>query len=123
MGEWVHHDRVDDDRWQAETGIGDLKTEQRGGPETVLRSKSPDMVEQEFWAMLLCLPGHPRPDRPSRTTRPGPDPHQLQTRPERRPGLRHPGGSPPTALTRALAHAAAGLTERHQPGPAAGDPG
>lgn len=40
------------DRWQAETGIGDLKTTVRGGPETVLRSKSPAMVAQEFWAML-----------------------------------------------------------------------
>ena len=40
------------DRWQAETTIGDLKTAQRGGPETVLRSKTPQMVEQEFWAML-----------------------------------------------------------------------
>ena len=40
------------DRWQAETGIGDLKTIVRGGPEVVLRSKTPAMVEQEFWAML-----------------------------------------------------------------------
>lgn len=40
------------DRWQAETGIGDLKTAIRGGPEVVLRSKTPTMVEQEFWAML-----------------------------------------------------------------------
>jgi len=40
------------DRWQAETGIADLKTTVRGGPETVLRSKSPTMVTQEFWAML-----------------------------------------------------------------------
>jgi hypothetical protein len=40
------------DRWQAETGIGDLKTTQRGGPEVVLRSKTPAMVAQEFWAML-----------------------------------------------------------------------
>ena len=39
-------------RWQAETGIGDLKTAVRGGPEVVLRSKTPAMVEQEFWAML-----------------------------------------------------------------------
>lgn len=39
-------------RWQAETGIADLKTTQRGGPEIVLRSKSPAMVAQEFWAML-----------------------------------------------------------------------
>ena len=41
-------------RWQAETGIGDLKTTVRGGPEVVLRSKTPAGVEQEFWAML-CL--------------------------------------------------------------------
>jgi hypothetical protein len=40
------------DRWQAETGIADLKTAIRGGPEVVLRSKTPAMVEQEFWAML-----------------------------------------------------------------------
>jgi hypothetical protein len=40
------------DRWQAETGIGEIKTEQRGGPEVVLRSKTPTMVAQEFWAML-----------------------------------------------------------------------
>ena len=42
------------DRWQAETGIADIKTGLRGGPEVVLRSKTPTMVEQEFWAML-CL--------------------------------------------------------------------
>ena len=40
------------DRWQAETGIGDLKTAIRGGPEVVLRSRTPVMVTQEFWAML-----------------------------------------------------------------------
>lgn len=40
------------DRWQAETSIGELKTTQRGGPEVVLRSKTPAMVAQEFWAML-----------------------------------------------------------------------
>jgi hypothetical protein len=36
------------DRWQAETGIGEIKTELRGGPEVVLRSKTPAMVAQEF---------------------------------------------------------------------------
>ena len=41
-------------RWQAETGIADLKTAQRGGPEQVLRSKKPATVEQELYAML-CL--------------------------------------------------------------------
>jgi hypothetical protein len=40
------------DRWQAETSLGDLKTTERGGPEVVLRSKTPQMVAQEFWAML-----------------------------------------------------------------------
>lgn len=44
--------RLYHDRWQAETAIGDLKTAIRGGPEVVLRSKTPAMVEQEFWAML-----------------------------------------------------------------------
>jgi hypothetical protein len=39
-------------RWQAQTGIGDLKTTQRGGPEVLLRSKTPTMVAQEFWAMV-----------------------------------------------------------------------
>ncbi|HET8660214.1 MAG TPA: IS4 family transposase [Micromonosporaceae bacterium] len=40
------------DRWQADTTIGEIRTLQRGGPEVVLRSKSPELVEQEFWAML-----------------------------------------------------------------------
>src|SRR5262249_13406890 len=39
-------------RWQAETGIGELKTTQRGGPEVVFRSKTPDLADQEFCAML-----------------------------------------------------------------------
>ncbi len=39
-------------RWQAETGIGDLKTAERGGPDAVLRSKKPATVEQELYAML-----------------------------------------------------------------------
>jgi hypothetical protein len=42
------------DRWQAETGIGDLKTAIRGGPAVVLRSRTPAMVTQEFWAMLCA---------------------------------------------------------------------
>lgn len=39
-------------RWQAETGIADLKTAERGGPDAVLRSKKPATVEQELYAML-----------------------------------------------------------------------
>lgn len=42
------------ERWQLETAIGDVETRLRGGPEVVLRSKSPDMVYQEVYA-LLCV--------------------------------------------------------------------
>jgi hypothetical protein len=42
------------DRWQAETGIGDLKTTVRGGPDVVLRSHTPEAITQEFWA-LCCV--------------------------------------------------------------------
>jgi hypothetical protein len=42
------------ERWQIETAIGEVETRLRGGPEVVLRSKSPDMVRQEIYA-LLCL--------------------------------------------------------------------
>ena len=38
-------------RWQAETGIGDLKG-QRGSPEHVLRSKKPATAIQELYAMF-----------------------------------------------------------------------
>ena len=31
-----------------------MKSAVRGGPEVVLRSKTPAMVEQEFWA-ILCV--------------------------------------------------------------------
>jgi Transposase DDE domain len=39
-------------RWEFETALDELKTHQRG-PGVVLRSKSPDMVAQEVWGMLL----------------------------------------------------------------------
>jgi hypothetical protein len=42
------------ERWELETAIGDVETRLRGGPEVVLRSKSPDMVRQEIYA-LLCV--------------------------------------------------------------------
>ena len=35
------------DRWQLETAIGDVETRLRGGPDVVLRSKSPDLVRQD----------------------------------------------------------------------------
>lgn len=42
------------ERWEIETAIGEVETRLRGGPEVVLRSKSPDMVRQEVYA-LLCV--------------------------------------------------------------------
>jgi hypothetical protein len=39
-------------RWELETALGELTTHQRG-PGVVLRSRSPDMVAQELWGMLL----------------------------------------------------------------------
>ncbi|MFD5514359.1 IS4 family transposase [Streptomyces sp. NPDC127051] len=39
-------------RWEIETTLDELKTHQRG-PAKVLRSRSPDGVEQEVWAHLL----------------------------------------------------------------------
>jgi hypothetical protein len=41
------------ERWEIENSLDELKTHQRG-PRTVLRSKSPDMVQQELWGHLCC---------------------------------------------------------------------
>ncbi|MGH2671050.1 MAG: transposase, partial [bacterium] len=41
-------------RWQIETAFAELETGIRGGPALVLRSKSPDMIRQEIYA-LLCV--------------------------------------------------------------------
>ena len=40
-------------RWEIELTFDELKTHQRG-PQTVLRSKSPDLVLQEIWGHLCC---------------------------------------------------------------------
>jgi hypothetical protein len=40
------------ERWECENLIDEVKTHQRG-PARVLRSKSPEMVRQEIWALLL----------------------------------------------------------------------
>jgi hypothetical protein len=40
-------------RWEHESGLDEIKTHLRGGG-TVLRSKSPDLVEQEMWGILLA---------------------------------------------------------------------
>ena len=41
------------ERWEIESTFDELKTHQRG-PRTVLRSKSPDLVQQEIWGHLCC---------------------------------------------------------------------
>jgi Insertion element 4 transposase N-terminal/Transposase DDE domain len=40
-------------RWEIESALDELKTHQRG-PRTVLRSKSPELVQQEIWGHLCC---------------------------------------------------------------------
>lgn len=40
------------DRWELETALDELKTHLRG-PRIVLRSKTPDLVRQEFYGLLL----------------------------------------------------------------------
>jgi hypothetical protein len=40
-------------RWEIESTFDELKTHQRG-PRTVLRSKSPELVNQEIWGHLCC---------------------------------------------------------------------
>ena len=41
-------------RWRLETCFSELETSLRGGAAVVLRSKSPDMIRQEIFAMLCC---------------------------------------------------------------------
>ena len=41
------------ERWEIESSFDELKTHQRG-PRSVLRSRSPDLVEQEIWGHLCC---------------------------------------------------------------------
>ena len=40
-------------RWEIESVFDELKTHQRG-PRAILRSKSPDLVQQEIWGHLCC---------------------------------------------------------------------
>ncbi|MGW5447434.1 transposase [Streptomyces asiaticus] len=42
------------ERWEIETALDELKTHQRD-PAQILRSRSPDGVEQEVWGHLLVL--------------------------------------------------------------------
>jgi hypothetical protein len=40
-------------RWEEESALDELKTDLRGRGE-VLRSKTPDLVEQQMWGLLLA---------------------------------------------------------------------
>ena len=42
------------ERGEIETALDELKTHLRGGADIVLRSKTPDLVRQEFWGFLLA---------------------------------------------------------------------
>jgi hypothetical protein len=42
------------ERWEIEAALDELKTHLRGGAQIVLRSKTPDLVRQEFWGFLLA---------------------------------------------------------------------
>lgn len=41
------------ERWEIETALDELKTHLRGAP-IVLRSKTPELVKQEFWGLLMA---------------------------------------------------------------------
>ena len=41
------------ERWEIETALDELKTHLRGA-RIVLRSKTPDLVRQEFWGLMLA---------------------------------------------------------------------
>lgn len=41
------------ERWEIETSLDELKTHLRGA-QMVLRSKTPELVEQEFWGLLMA---------------------------------------------------------------------
>ena len=41
------------ERWEVEGALAELKTQLRGA-QVVLRSKTPDLVRQEFWGLLLA---------------------------------------------------------------------
>jgi hypothetical protein len=41
-------------RWEIETALDELKTHLRGGADIKLRSKTPDLVRQEFWGFLVA---------------------------------------------------------------------
>ena len=42
------------ERWEIETALDELKTHLRGGAHIVLRSKTPDLVRQECYGLLLA---------------------------------------------------------------------
>jgi Insertion element 4 transposase N-terminal/Transposase DDE domain len=49
---WPHVCRMYAERWEFEIGLDEIETHQIAGAR-LLRSKKPDLVEQEIWALLL----------------------------------------------------------------------
>ena len=93
-------------RWESENGYGELKTRLRGA-EVVLRSKSPDLVEQELFALLTvyqALTGL----RTQAARRAGVDPDRISFTLTLRLARDHAGTTAalrPRALARARTHA------------------
>lgn len=42
------------ERWEVENALDELKTHLRGGSQIVLRSKTPDLVRQEFFGLMMA---------------------------------------------------------------------
>ena len=86
-------------RWSAETVIGHHKTDMGEGM-PVLRSKDPEGVAQEMWALFAVYQGHPHPDRRrGRRHRHPTRKDQLPAGADRRDRHRHGGLSPLRILT------------------------
>ena len=68
------------ERWEIETALDELKTHLRGA-RIVLRSKTPDLVRQEFYGLMMAHFAIPKPDpRSGAESRRGPGPALLPSR-------------------------------------------
>ena len=106
-------------RWEFETTLDELKTHQRG-PKVVLRSRSPEMVAQEVWGMLLVHHAIRRlMHQAALDHRPRPRPAVLHPHPARSSAARSPPPArrpfPPEPTARTLARVTAEIAERLLP--------
>jgi len=93
-------------RWESETGYGELKTRLRGA-EVVLRSKSPDLVDQELFGILTVYQALTA-LRTQAARRAGLDPDRVSFTLTLRVARAHAGSTAalrPRALARARTHA------------------